>query len=54
LLDSWRGDFEAGSKKLDKFVLIHEKAARLFIMLKEAAHSMLLTASTGGINEEKR
>jgi hypothetical protein len=56
LLDSIdrRGDFEAGSKKLDTFVVIHEKAAGLFTMLKEAAHSMLLTASKGGMNEEKR
>jgi hypothetical protein len=56
LLDSIdrRGDFEAGSKKLDTFVVIHEKAAGLFTMLKEAAQSMLLTASKGGMNEERR
>ena len=50
LLDSIdrRGDFEAGSKKLDTFVVIHEKSAGLFTMLKEAAQSMLLTDSKGG------
>ena len=50
LLDSIdrRGDFEAGSKKLDTFVVIHEKAAGMFTMLKEAAQSMLLAASKGG------
>ena len=55
LLDSIdrRGDFEAGSKKLDTFVVIHEKAAGMFTMLKEAAQSMLLTASKGG-NEGRR
>lgn len=56
LLDSIdrRGDFDAGTKKLDTFVVIHEKAAGLFTMLKESAQSMLLTASKGGITEEKR
>mmetsp|Transcript_367 Transcript_367/g.601 ORF Transcript_367/g.601 Transcript_367/m.601 type:complete len:783 (+) Transcript_367:564-2912(+) len=33
-------DFEAGSKKLDIFVVIHEKAAGLFGLLKEAAVQM--------------
>ena len=36
-----RGDFEAGTKKLDTFVVIHEKAAGLFHLLKEAAEKML-------------
>lgn len=55
LLDSIdrRGDFEAGSKKLDTFVVIHEKAAGLFTMLKESAQSMLLTASKGGGGERR-
>ncbi|KAK1744828.1 exocyst complex component 5 [Skeletonema marinoi] len=30
-----RGDFDAGTKKLDTFVVIHEKAAGLFTMLKD-------------------
>jgi hypothetical protein len=49
-----RGDFDAGTKKLDTFVVIHEKAAGLFTMLKESAQSMLLTASKGGVNRERR
>ncbi|KAL7545970.1 hypothetical protein ACHAWF_009321 [Thalassiosira exigua] len=50
LLDSIdrTGDFDAGSKKLDTFVVIHEKAAGLFTMLKEAAQSMLLPAGKSG------
>ena len=35
-----RGDFDAGAKKLDTFVVIHEKAAGLFHLLKEAAQRM--------------
>ena len=35
------GDFDAGAKKLDTFVVIHEKAAGLFSLLKEAADRML-------------
>ncbi len=35
-----RGDFDAGAKKLDTFVVIHEKAAGLFHLLKEAAQKM--------------
>lgn len=56
LLDSIdrRGDFDAGTKKLDTFVVIHEKAAGLFTMLKDSAKSMLLTASKGGVNGERR
>eukprot|EP00804_Cyclotella_cryptica_P030059 CCRYP_016967-RA/>CCRYP_016967-RA protein AED:0.05 eAED:0.05 QI:63/1/1/1/1/1/6/2268/1120 len=55
LLDSIdrRGDFDAGTKKLDTFVVIHEKAAGLFTMLKESTQSMLLTASKGGVNGER-
>ena len=36
-----RGDFEAGAKKLDTFVVIHEKAAGLFMLLKDSAEKML-------------
>lgn len=44
LLDSIdrRGDFDAGTKKLDTFVVIHEKAAGLFTMLKDSAQTMLI------------
>ena len=35
-----QGDFEAGAKKLDTFVVIHEKAAGLFSLLKDAADRM--------------
>lgn len=34
------GDFDAGAKKLDTFVVIHEKAAGLFTLLKDAADRM--------------
>lgn len=34
------GDFDAGAKKLDTFVVIHEKAAGLFSLLKDAADRM--------------
>jgi hypothetical protein len=37
-----RGDFDAGAKKLDTFVVIHEKAAGLFSLLKEAAQKNLV------------
>jgi hypothetical protein len=37
-----RGDFDAGSKKLDTFVIIHEKAAGLFALLKDSAQKMIL------------
>lgn len=37
-----RGDFDAGAKKLDTFVVIHEKAAGLFSLLKEAAAKNLV------------
>jgi len=36
-----QGDFEAGAKKLDTFVVIHEKAAGLFSLLKDAADRMV-------------
>ena len=36
-----QGDFEAGAKKLDTFVVIHEKAAGLFSLLKDAADAMV-------------
>lgn len=35
-----QGDFDAGAKKLDTFVVIHEKAAGLFTLLKDAADRM--------------
>lgn len=52
LLDSVdrRGDFDAGAKKLDTFVVIHEKAAGLFSLLKEAAEKYLVQEET----EERR
>jgi hypothetical protein len=34
------GDFDSGAKKLDTFVVIHEKAAGLFGLLKDAADRM--------------
>ena len=37
-----RGDFDAGAKKLDTFVVVHEKAAGLFSLLKEAAEKNLV------------
>ena len=37
-----RGDFDAGTKKLDIFVVIHEKAAGLFTLLKDSAETMLM------------
>lgn len=36
-----RGDFDAGAKKLDTFVVIHEKAAGLFGLLRDAADRMI-------------
>jgi hypothetical protein len=36
-----RGDFDTGAKKLDTFVVIHEKAAGLFGLLKDAAERLL-------------
>mmetsp|Transcript_1315 Transcript_1315/g.2048 ORF Transcript_1315/g.2048 Transcript_1315/m.2048 type:complete len:1143 (+) Transcript_1315:61-3489(+) len=48
LLDSidQRGDFDSGAKKLDTFVVIHEKAAGLFHLLKDAAQNMWKTQGT--------
>ena len=52
LLDSIdrRGDFDAGTKKLDTFVVIHEKAAGLFTMLKDSAQTMLMPLGKSGRN----
>jgi hypothetical protein len=36
-----QGDFDAGSKKLDTFVVVHEKAAALFTLLEDAADTMM-------------
>lgn len=36
-----KGDFDAGSKKLDTFVVVHEKAAGLFALLEEATDTMV-------------
>ena len=36
-----KSDFDSGAKKLDTFVVIHEKAAGLFALLKEAAERLL-------------
>jgi hypothetical protein len=51
-----RGDFDAGSKKLDTFVVIHEKAAGLFHLLRDAAekmiaHSKSATNSKDSVND---
>jgi hypothetical protein len=56
LLDSIdrRGDFDAGAKKLDTFVVIHEKAAGLFTMLKESAQTMLIPIVKGGRSGNQR
>lgn len=35
-----KGDFDSGAKKLDTFVVVHEKAAGLFHLLKDAAQKM--------------
>ena len=35
-----QGDFDSGAKKLDTFVVIHEKAAGFFSLLKDAAKKM--------------
>lgn len=44
-----RGDFDSGAKKLDTFVVIHEKAAGLFHLLKDAAQRMWGGKTGGGI-----
>lgn len=57
LLDSIdrKSDFDTGAKKLDTFVVIHEKAAGLFGLLKDAAERLLKqqrkeAASTAALN----
>jgi len=42
-----RGDFDAGAKKLDTFVVIHEKAAGLFHLLRDAAEKMIAYSQAG-------
>ena len=56
LLDSIdrRGDFDAGAKKLDTFVVIHEKAAGLFSLLKDAAEKMLVGKNEGETEAERQ
>lgn len=49
-----RGDFDAGTKKLDTFVVIHEKAAGLFTMLKESAQTMLMSNHKDRADEDER
>lgn len=48
-----QGDFDSGAKKLDTFVVIHEKAAGLFHLLKEAAQNMWTGGRPPIIGEEK-
>jgi len=48
-----RGDFDAGAKKLDTFVIIHEKAAGLFTLLKDAAEKMILKDRSSLTSAEK-
>ena len=50
LLDSIdrRGDFDTGAKKLDTFVVIHEKAAGLFGLLKDASERLVRRDEHGG------
>ena len=43
-----RGDFDTGAKKLDTFVVIHEKAAGLFGLLKDASERLLRRDEHGG------
>ena len=49
LLDSIdrRSDSDTGAKKLDTFVVIHEKAAGLFALLKDAAERLLRPSDRG-------
>jgi hypothetical protein len=42
-----RSDFDTGAKKLDTFVVIHEKAAGLFGLLKEAAGRLVREKKVG-------
>ena len=46
-----RGDFDSGAKKLDTFVVIHEKAAGLFHLLKDAAHKMWGTKIASALSQ---
>lgn len=48
-----RGDFDAGTKKLDTFVVVHEKAAGLFTMLKDSAQTMLTPTGKIGRNGDR-
>jgi hypothetical protein len=43
-----RSDSDTGAKKLDTFVVIHEKAAGLFGLLKDAAERLLRQSDRGG------
>jgi hypothetical protein len=43
-----KADFDAGAKKLDTFVVIHEKASGLFGLLRDAAERLVLQAETHG------
>ena len=47
-----KGDFDAGAKKLDTFVVIHEKAAGLFSLLKDAADRMVPTETKSDAMQE--
>ena len=48
------GDFDAGTRKLDTFVVIHEKAAGLFTIMKESAQTMLMPAGKSGRSGDRR
>ena len=47
-----RGDYDAGSKKLDTFVVIHEKAAGLFHLLRDAAEKMIAHSKSARSSKE--
>jgi len=47
-----RGDFHAGAAKLDTFVVIHEKAAGLFHLLKEASKKMVISSGRFKVNSD--
>ncbi|KAL3907894.1 MAG: hypothetical protein SGILL_008686, partial [Bacillariaceae sp.] len=51
LLDSIdkRSDFDTGAKKLDTFVVIHEKAASLFALLKDASGRLVRDKKAGSM-----
>lgn len=42
-----KSDFDTGTKKLDTFVIIHDKAASLFELLKDAAERLVRDKNTG-------